>query len=462
MAVIIIKGTKPRYEVEFGVDIRVDPVGSDTDSDFVEKNSGPDKYFPGGPMCHFRGKDVPAMIRWHESGSITSDLLTDALKTMDHYELFPRNDPTIKPFMLLDGHGSRLELPFIQYINTPADHWVVCLGVPYGTALWQVGDSKEQNGSFNIAMTKEKDNLLQYKEHLSMAGTLEPTDMLPLINRAWKRSFARVGKNKHAIAERGWMPYNRNIMKFSEIRQTMTAEEIRQEQICNDVILPSNDCNNGDSSAASDNSTHVSSTTTMASTDISLQAPINDVNITKGCASFCITSILQHKDMLHAREEIQKNQNQGLELRDRLKKSKKLTAGVLYKNGAARIGATTLEILKENKQDQIIKEQRKLRKEQTAYLKLKEEADKVLSSGTELEKMTIKDLKTLVKLHKLRSDGAMPTKKEDLIDKYKQWKDRPPPQFNINSNASMFVENVENNLSDDESESNEIANMAAI
>ncbi len=26
-------------------------------------------------------------------------------------------------------------------MNNPEDHWVVCLGVPYETALWQVGNS---------------------------------------------------------------------------------------------------------------------------------------------------------------------------------------------------------------------------------------------------------------------------------------------------------------------------------
>ena len=32
--------------------------------------------------------------------------------------------------------------------------------------------------------------------------TLQPTDMIPLINKAWKQSFARVEKNRNAIADR--------------------------------------------------------------------------------------------------------------------------------------------------------------------------------------------------------------------------------------------------------------------
>lgn len=63
MAVIIIKGIKPKYEDEFGVDIRKDPVGNNTNSDFMKKNYGPDKYFPDRPMYYFRNQNVPVMIR---------------------------------------------------------------------------------------------------------------------------------------------------------------------------------------------------------------------------------------------------------------------------------------------------------------------------------------------------------------------------------------------------------------
>ena len=243
MALIMIQGKQPKGDLEFRIDITVDPVGNEDDPDFILCNSGPGKYFPGGPRCQFRNKDVPALIRWHESGSITSQILREALETMDYYDLFPRTDPNVKPFMLLDGHQSRLELPFLQYINNPVDHWVVCLGVPFGTALWQVGDTKEQNGSFNMAMTEGKNNLLALKEKLQMPSSLVPTDILPLINYAWKRSFARVRTNSKAIAERGWFPYNRNIMTFPEIRETMTKKETEEEMTSADIILPITDTN---------------------------------------------------------------------------------------------------------------------------------------------------------------------------------------------------------------------------
>ena len=75
MCILIIEGKKPNASIEAGIDIRVTPTGSFSDRDFILKTCGNAKYFPGGPECTFRGKKVPAFIRWHESASITSDIL---------------------------------------------------------------------------------------------------------------------------------------------------------------------------------------------------------------------------------------------------------------------------------------------------------------------------------------------------------------------------------------------------
>ncbi|KAI2495838.1 hypothetical protein MHU86_18670 [Fragilaria crotonensis] len=67
------------------------------------------------------------------------------------------------PFLLLDGHGSRFDLQFLEYINSRDTMWKACIGVPYGTSYWQVGDSTEQNGCFKMALTKHKRDLLAQK-----------------------------------------------------------------------------------------------------------------------------------------------------------------------------------------------------------------------------------------------------------------------------------------------------------
>ena len=225
MCIIILEGKNPNASIEAGVDITVDPVGDSNGDSFLFDNSGPGNYFPGGPVCEFRGKKIPPFIRWHESGSITSQYLTEALQTLDYFNVFDRQENK-RPFLLLDGHSSRLELPFLKYINTPKDHWVCCIGVPYGTALWQVGDSKEQNGSFNIAMSRAKQQLVEKKETMGLPPSLIDTDLMPIINMAWQQSFARSDKNKQAISDRGWNPLNRAILTNQDLRATMTAKEI--------------------------------------------------------------------------------------------------------------------------------------------------------------------------------------------------------------------------------------------
>jgi hypothetical protein len=120
---------------------------------------GLDKLFPFGPSCEYNGKIVPCLVEGTPNGSITSKLVGKALKHMGRLELFDQSDG-ICPFLLLDGHVSRFELPFVEYITDPAHEWTVCIGVPNGTSLWQVGDSIEQNGQYKDKLKNAKEQLL--------------------------------------------------------------------------------------------------------------------------------------------------------------------------------------------------------------------------------------------------------------------------------------------------------------
>ena len=59
--------------------------------------------------------------------------------------------------------------PTSPTLTNPDHSWDVCIGVPYGTSLWQVADSKEQNGSFKIAQSKiQKKELLSKRLNMMM------------------------------------------------------------------------------------------------------------------------------------------------------------------------------------------------------------------------------------------------------------------------------------------------------
>lgn len=136
--------------IETGIDPTKPVIGDIMDDDFIEQNFEKGKLFPEGPSCKYRSKEITCMERW-----LTSKILADALAHIDSYDVYDRSNGQI-PFLLLDGHNSSFGLPFLAYITNKEHRWTVCIGVPYGTTIWQVADSKEQNGSYKIALTHAK------------------------------------------------------------------------------------------------------------------------------------------------------------------------------------------------------------------------------------------------------------------------------------------------------------------
>ena len=111
MCVVIFEGKNnvPLYET--GMDVFVKVNGVATDDDFFKNNSGPGKMYPGGPTCHYKGKDVPCLVRFRPKGSIDGSILLDIIKTLDGLSFFEHDHSEgIKPMLLLDAHGNRFFL----------------------------------------------------------------------------------------------------------------------------------------------------------------------------------------------------------------------------------------------------------------------------------------------------------------------------------------------------------------
>ena len=62
ICLVIVKGKEPKTDVEIGIDIFVDEVGSIEEEDYFEKNFGEGKRFPGGPTCTYKGKKFHAWL----------------------------------------------------------------------------------------------------------------------------------------------------------------------------------------------------------------------------------------------------------------------------------------------------------------------------------------------------------------------------------------------------------------
>ncbi len=62
MCIVVIQGIQVNHSAVDDIDISIEPEGDPGDPDFFLKNSGPRKYFPGGPVNRFRGNEIPIMV----------------------------------------------------------------------------------------------------------------------------------------------------------------------------------------------------------------------------------------------------------------------------------------------------------------------------------------------------------------------------------------------------------------
>ena len=452
MCILIIAGKKHDALTEMGINSSAEMIGKEGDADFFENNSGHGKLYPGGPTCTVRGIEVPCFIRWSEKGSITSAILKEALAELDHLGVLPRVNG-VKPFLLVDGHGSRFELEFLEYINHPDHEWVVCIGTPYGTALWQIGDAKECNGSLNIAMTRAKQDFLEEKTKMCMHAQLQTYDIIPLINVAWAKSFARVEKNAQAGADRGWNPLNRNLLTFPEIRATMTDEERELEAESSSTVSISQEL--------VVYGTPVITSPSQPSMDhkfFKRDTPMPLLNYNTGNAAFCIDSLLQHDQLMTARQRIKKEQENGKSVREKIAASKRVTAGMLVKSGSHRLGQTVFDVVKERTQQKADALRTKIKKANDTHDADIRKRNAVLLAKPEQPdrsphvKWTIKDLQSILKPMKRTEDGAMPSKKPPLLELYRVFclENRVCVSFPVGDECDVMVEVQEEEAADED------------
>jgi hypothetical protein len=155
----------------------------------VEHIIGADRMFPFGPTCTFNRVEVPIFVTCSKNSSITSQLITSMLDKMDEHSLFDRS-ARINPFLLCDGHGSRFNELFLKYTLEYDINWTCCIGVPYGTSVWRLGDSPYQNGIFKIESKRAKADTVGHKIRAGLHTMLERGDIVRIVNITWQKSFA--------------------------------------------------------------------------------------------------------------------------------------------------------------------------------------------------------------------------------------------------------------------------------
>ena len=444
MAIIIFAAEELTFEQRMGHDIRIpyDNNGS------VSENSGPGKVFPGGPCCLFRGKMIPALITCSKKGSITSDILKAAFERLDELGIYERT-ASLTPFALFDAHDSRLQVPFLKYINDQLHLWIFCIGLPNGTHKWQVGDSREQNGSWKVEWVREKSKLVLYRTRMGLYGDLEKSDILPLINIIWSKSFGRIRTNRKAISDRGWNPLNRRLLYDPEILKTriiattnplpiaITAPPLHTDitpiELPPSTILPTIEPSPATLATIEPSESVITARgcdNTMTSTIGTEVIPspwidLTNINFDRGLAGEFTIDILQHiirKEKV--RENLNARYNEGQVVRGRIDETRRLTGGSMFKSNHIVLDEEVLRY-RENKEEE--KNQKLINTIQKAineYNKRKLEYDKIMA-GTKQEKdYGVAEYKSVIHFKKWKSDAAVPTSKAALTRRYEDTKGR--------------------------------------
>ena len=433
MCVIIIQGKKRDVLIESGVDWEklkdlkeLDSIVDGNEYEFFFNHFGQDKLFPGGPVCKFKGVDVPAYIDFSESGGITGTILTNIFRHLDELKIYHQDRSNgFIPFVPLDGHQTRFDLEFLNYINDDDHLWNVTLGVPYGTALWQVGDSSEQNGIFKMLLAEKKAQLFGNRINtMQQKLNIMSSDIVPLVNACWPLAFANVTTNKKAISERGWMPYNRVLLLNELLQATITEEMIVYEKKSNlfgPLLIKKYHKMHY---AAIDGNVNMIKSTVQSFGDKSL-------NFQDGkTAQYVSTTILTESDCQVARQRSQKLKEEGSTLKHRISnlKNKITSTKMTIKLRQYGLKQNIRDHVRSISEAKIEKDTAKQQCKELAYLKNCYKADKVIEKHANepnaCKWKSKSDIITLLRPLKEAGEPAFPKSREAIEALCVLWQNR--------------------------------------
>jgi hypothetical protein len=376
----------------------------------------------GGPSCYFRGIKIPCYCCCSASASISSTLLTDMLRYMNSFNIFDRTAGE-KPLLLLDGHHSRMDLEFLEYINTNKHMWHVNIGVPYGTHIWQVADSSQVNGLFKMKVAETK---RQYNE-LKGTQSLLMSDIVPIVNTAFDASFRNAENTRHAISERGWGPSLNYCLLLDE---RLNGAPKNTEQ----------------STVTASTSTNTNSTITDVEWNGGVKKFTVKFNNTKGFAAVMTDKIVDNRKRQEGRAKAAEERVRIMEDRDKhvkiIKNLPKMSSGQLMANGWLRMDKTVLENQRKRQQQANEKTQQQKIKKQKQDNKQSEEYQLTK------EKLTMKDYHALLKQASVKGDSALKKTRLEVmhqlsrrIDRLKQF--LPIAIFNMIKEHALPLCNTE-------------------
>ena len=401
------------YNIEDGEEIK-----------FLKENRGDGQVFPEGPVvCMFKGKKMPMFVACSEGGGMDGFILTSILKHLGNIELYDKERRNgITPFILLDGYQSRFELEFLKYINNEQTKWNVCIRVPYGTALRQVGgDLSQQNGKFKILLSKKTRELFEKRlrtfcQHMYLLKT----DIMVIIKDVWPEAFGDVESNLKAIYLIGWNLLTRILLLHPIILATITKLRIKFEQ--QRMSFPTKVLEELALAAY----TEMNGTVTFGVKN-NVDGNSNSLNFNSGpIATHVANSIMAEKDQEEAHEQNKLLKAEGRSIAERVSLiTKKMTAGKLVLDaGSFYLDKNVLLQAKRRQLKIIEKENEAIKRDDLKYMIDCYKADMALARNDTMDIRKWKSVSDIIAyLQTLRgkNNPGVPTKRIDAECRFYQW-----------------------------------------
>ena len=167
-----------------------------------------------------------------KNASMDESVLMQAFKMMDDLGITERGidedgNPYF-PYIILDGHISRIGELFLRYVNDPSTRWGTGLGAPLATECYQFHDDTRQNGALKTSLTHGKSEFFLKKRIHGLPAEMLPVEIVIVARGAILKSFVNSACAEAALAHRGFRPFNRNPLDVPAILRTAPEETQRE------------------------------------------------------------------------------------------------------------------------------------------------------------------------------------------------------------------------------------------
>ena len=432
---VIFTGKKLKEIMTLGID-----VFAELDEVNWENNFGPGKRYPGLSLFDPEGNEIPVMFAVSKKSSMTGDILHKTFKKMDELGLtFHGEDKDgvyREPLMLIDGHISRLNSGFLVYTNEPDTNWMVILGAPYGTDIWQYHDDTRQNGTFKSAFYDAKSKFVLKKRVNGLPGEVRTDEIVIVLQPAVMESFMRKDIGRRTNAHRGWNPFNRNTLDHPQILAS-APEDVQQER---KRVLASRGINTASNTYVPPSQLNLLETGSGqlaggASAIQELARVTETLNFNGNTASDIMTLAQNNKNKSNGRREHMAGDAAAgnkvpLEELKRRYKEGTLTTGKVFGKGDGQLGPVVRdEVLRRKAATEAKETTTRRNKRKTLAQDIAAHRKVLVMMKKKGFKWTIPLLKKAIKPLKTKEDGAMPGTRAPLLTLWGKLKNRPLPQL---------------------------------